>query len=362
MKYLVTGGTGFLGRHLVRQLLHQKGAEVRVLARQKSRVLEKKGAQFVKGSILDPEAREKALHGVEVVFHLAGRVVRGPDASAELMRLHVDGTRLLIEDAAKAGAQRVVYASTSGTVGVSKDPKFLGTDDSPYPLELVKKWPYYLSKVYAEKAALEAAARTGLAVVIARPSLLLGPGDLRLSSTGDVLKLLRREIPVVPAGGLSFVDVRDVAVGLELCAAKGRPGQAYLMTAQNCTMNDFFRQVSEAGGVPVPWVEVSGRPAVIGAELVETAVRLLGARPTVDAASVDMALHYWYVDDAKARQELGFVTRDPTLTLRDTVEWLRKRFGAEPRGSMAGAGAVPAVDEALVKLSGLVRRFAERIK
>ena len=173
-KVLVTGATGFLGRHVTRALV-EAGHDVRVLVRRESKRLS--GVEQVKGDIDDAGSLARALAGREQVHHLAGLVSRDPKDASRMMRVHVDGTRRLLEAAVQAGVGRVILASSSGTVGVSKDPDFVATEDSPWAIPVAKGWPYYLSKIYQEQVALEAARGSGPEVVILNPTLLLGPGD-----------------------------------------------------------------------------------------------------------------------------------------------------------------------------------------
>ncbi len=123
---------------------------------------------------------------------------RDRDAGEELHRAHVLGTRSALAGLRGAGVPRVVVASTSGTVAVSADAAQIADESGHVPLELVAMWPYYRSKLYAEREALEANAPE-FEVVLVNPSLLLGPGDLRESSTGDVRRFLERAIPAIPA-------------------------------------------------------------------------------------------------------------------------------------------------------------------
>jgi len=330
-RILVTGGTGFLGGHLL-QFLSRRGERVRVLTRAATPALDALDVEIQTGSILDPAAVERALDGVEGVYHLAGLVSRDPAAAAQMFEVHVEGTRLLLEKARAAQVRRVVVASTSGTVAVSTDPDEISTEESPLRYELARRWPYYLSKIYQEKLCLEAG---GIEVVCINPSLLLGPGDVRLSSTGDVLKFLRREIPVVPSGGLNFVDARDAAAGAILAMERGRPGQRYLLAGPNWTMQEFFLRLGRASGVRPPTVRIPDAAARLGARIVDGLYRLGGAdrRAPVDPVSVEMAQHFWYCDASRARTELGWEPRDPMETLDDTIAWLRERFlgGAPPR-------------------------------
>src|SRR5438874_6717585 len=217
---VVTGATGFLGEHLCRVLV-ERGHTVRGLARTRSAILADLGVEHLRGDVLSGPELDRALDGVSAVFHLAGAVSRDPDDGQRMMRLHVDGTRRVLERMAAAGVKRMVLASTSGTVGVSKDEEVLD-ESAPYAEEIVAGWPYYASKIYQERLAFEHGERLGIEVVAVNPSLLLGPGDRRLSSTGDVRKLIKRQVPVVPGGGVNFVDVRDAADATANALERGR--------------------------------------------------------------------------------------------------------------------------------------------
>lgn len=325
MKLLVTGGTGFLGSALV-PLLLEAGHEVRLLQRSAAPELEARGAAVHRGSVEDPAAVRAALQGVEAVYHLAGRVDFDPGEPAALYTLHVQGTRLLLEAAAAAGVGRAVLASTSGTVAAFEDER-TGTEADPYPLREVAGWPYYLSKIYQEKTAFRIARDTGLPLVVLNPSLLLGPGDARLSSTDVVWKFLKRRVPAMPGGGISFVDVRDCAQAFAAALTRGRPGERYLLSGANMTFQDFFGRLERLSGVAAPRVKLPSAVNVAGVKLLEKLAAWRGQEAPIDAASVAMGERYWYCDAAKAEAELGFRARDPQETLAETVRWLRETFG-----------------------------------
>ena len=325
-KVLVTGGTGFLGRHVLRKLVaRQGGAAVRVLVRQESRSLAKLGVgEQVLGDILEPASLAPALRGVRRVVHLAGLVSRDARDATSMMRVHVDGTRHLLEAAAAAKVERVVLASSSGTIAVSRDPERVATEESPFALEVVKGWPYYLSKIYQEQVAM--AFRDRLPIVILSPSLLLGPGDARGSSTDDVRRFLERKIPILPDGGVSFVDVRDAAAAFLAAMERGTPGERYLLGGPNWTMATFFGRLERLAKVPAPRLKLPERWARLGASLLEQLAGWRGVPAAVDRISVEMAQHYWYLDAGKAQRDLGFAARDPQETLLDTIRYLRKHF------------------------------------
>jgi len=318
---LVTGATGFLGEHLCRVLV-ERGHIVRGLARSRSAVLAEVGVEHVRGDVLAGPELDRALEGVAAVFHLAGAVSRDPDDAQRMMRLHVDGTRRVLERMAAAGVKRMVLASTSGTIGVSKDEAIID-ETAPYAEEIVAGWPYYASKIYQERLAFEHGTRLGIEVVAVNPSLLLGPGDRRLSSTGDVRKFIKRQIPVVPDGGMSFVDARDAALATANALERGRPGERYLLGGPNWTMKEFFARLGRVANVAPPRLKLPSKLNRWGASLVEELYRWRDREPPVDRISVEMAEHFWWIDSSKATRELGFEARDPQLTLVDTVAYLR---------------------------------------
>jgi dihydroflavonol-4-reductase len=312
-KYLVTGGTGFLGGHLVRTL-EAHGHEVVAFSRKSG------------GDVLDRERVRTAAEGCDGAFHCAGRVSRKLADAEELYRLHVEGTKSVLDACAQAGVKRVVVASTSGTVAVSETQGRLPTEDDPAPIGIVSRWPYYRAKLFAERAALERN-RGGFEVVCVNPSLLLGPGDVRGSSTEDVRLFLEGAIAVVPAGGLSFVDARDAAQAMCLAMDRGRAGERYLVGACNLTVRDFFGRLARVSGVRPPRMPMpkSREIARIGALFVQRVASRVGFAAPVDPVSADMAQCFWYVDAGKAERELGFRARDPNETLYETVEDLRTR-------------------------------------
>lgn len=335
-RYLVTGATGFLGTHLV-ALLRAQGHDVVALCRGAAPALEALGATVVPGDVLDAGSVERAAAGCTGLFHCAGLVSRKIDDAAQMMKVHVDGTGLTLDAARKAGVTRAVVASTSGTTAVSADDETMG-EDHPVPYALIGRWPYYRSKLYGEMAALERNV-PGFEVVSVNPSLLLGPGDVRGSSTTDVRLFLEKKVQAVPSGGMSFVDVRDAAAAMVAAMTRGRAGQKYLVSGCNCTVREFFGKLERASGVKAPWL-----PMPKSAELARLAVRFMdkvvdrfGGTAPVDEQTVDVAQHYWYCDWAKAERELGFRPRDPMQTVGDTIADLRSRGVVWPEAQKLGA-------------------------
>lgn len=329
-RYLVTGATGFLGSHVARHLV-EKGHEVVVLCRGSAESLSDSAMKIVRGDLLDEAAVRAAAEGCEGVFHCAGKVSRDPDDAELLHRVNVDGAKIALAAARSAGVRRFVHASTSGTVAVSKEPKVLD-EKAPAPLALIGKWPYYRTKLYAETAALEANSAS-FEVVCVNPSLLLGPGDLHGSSTGDVESFLAGKVPVAPAGGLSFVDVRDVAPAMLAAMERGKPGARYLLTGANMTVAAFLGRLARIADLDPPRLRAPKGTllAKVGVRLLDRAKKVLPIDADMDEVSAEMGQVFWYCDSRRAAADLGFSPRDPGETLADTVADLYDRGRVWPR-------------------------------
>lgn len=323
MTTLVTGGTGFLGRHLVQKLI-DRGEDVRVFTRSFDLELADLGAEIVEGSLANAEDVRRAVDGVERVYHLAGKVERDRSRAHLMYDIHVEGTRRLLGALVDKDVEKIVYASTSGTVGVSDDPDFLASDDSPTVEHIVKDWPYYLSKIYAERVCQKFIEKHDMPIVMMRPTLLLGPGDRTQSSTGDVVMYLKKKVPAPMPGGMSFVDVRDAADAFIAAMDRASGGQTYLLGATNLSIVEFLERLEEITGIPRPKLPIPGKAAVMGAHLLDRAMKAFGKKAEVDPVSVEMAQYYWYIDSARARDELDWRPRSPNDTLRDTVRWIQK--------------------------------------
>jgi dihydroflavonol-4-reductase len=323
---LVTGGTGFLGSHLVRLLVDEGVKPLRVLTTSAPAWLEELGVETVEGSITSPETVARAVEGVGEIYHLAGKVSRAEEGAHEMYRLHVEGTRVLCEAARTSGVRSIVMASSSGTIAVTEDGEVVPDEDWPTPLDIISRWPYYASKLYQERVALENFSGKNQRLVILNPSLLLGPGDERLSSTKVVLDFLARKIPTVPKGGLNFVDARDTARAFYSAMQNGNHGERYLLGAANWTFEKFFGRLERITKVSAPFISLPSKLAVVGARVFGSLFRQWKLAPPVEPAEIEMAEYFWYFDSSKAAAELGFAPRDPQETLLDTVTYVRENF------------------------------------
>ena len=323
---LITGGTGFLGQHLVRQLVVDGVKDLRVMATSIPDWLVDLGVETFEGSVTNATDVARAVEGIRDVYHLAGKVSRERENGREMYAIHVDGTRLLSDAARTAGVKTVVLASTSGTIAVTADGEVVPDETYPPPLDIISRWPYYASKSYQEMAALERFNAKGARLVIVNPSLLLGPGDDRLSSTKVVLDFMARKISAVPTGGVSFVDVRDAARAFRAAMKKGRHGERYLLGAANWTFERFFGRLERLTKVARPKFAIPSRFVVPGAKLVDSLFKQWNMASPVEPGAIEMAQYFWYLNCAKASRELGFKPRDASETLHETITYLRENF------------------------------------
>jgi len=328
-KVLVTGATGFLGQHLCRELV-QAGFEVVALCRDpesSAAHLLPPQVKRLQGDVLDADAVASSALGCEGMFHCAGQVSRDPEDALDMMRVNFEGTRVAFNAAQTAKVKRVILASTSGTIAISETDDVIADETLERPLELINRWGYYRSKLYAEQWALEQCS-DDFEVIVANPSLLLGPGDLNGSSTLDVRRYLEQPLPVAPHGGIAFVDARDAAQGLLLAFQRGVSGRCYLLNACNCSTRTFLSRIARVSDLAAPLFRMpkSRTLSRLSVWVTQRANDLIGDDDSLpDAQSVDIAQHFWYCDASRAEQELGWCARDPMVTLADTVEDLRNR-------------------------------------
>lgn len=327
-KILITGGTGFLGTHIVRQFLDAGEKNLKVMASRVPEWMKDAGVKAVEGSVTDREDVAKAVKNVSAIFHLAGKVSRDNDDAASMNKIHLEGTRLLCEAAKEAEVPTMILASSSGTIAVSEDDQVVD-ETFPQPVDLLTKWAYYASKYYQERAALENFNGEGQRLVIMNPSLLLGPDDERLSSTKPVLDFLGRKIPYCPGGGLNFVDVRDAASAFISALEKGEHQEKYLLGAVNLTFEQFFGRLERLSGVSAPMIRMPKKWAVAGSGIINSIYKNWGKASPVMPNEVEQAECFWYFGSTKAEETLGFAPRDPQETLQDTIAYLRQNLLGE---------------------------------
>jgi dihydroflavonol-4-reductase len=320
-KTLVTGGTGFIGRAVVVELLGA-GREVRVLARHPEAVGSLK-VEVAQGDLRDPVSLASAVRGCDRVFHVAADYRLWVPDPEVMYAVNVQGTRDLLHAAAEAGVARVVYTSTVGTLGNPGDGT-PGTEETPVSLaDMVGH--YKRSKFLAEEVVLDYA-HQGLPVVLVNPSAPVGPGDSRPTPTGRIIvDYLQGRMPAYLETGLNLVHVRDVAQGHLLAEEKGRVGEKYILGNQNLSLSEIFRMLAEITGIPAPRVRLPYWPILALSYLDEFwATQVSHKPPRMPVAGVKMAKKFMYFDSSKAIRELGLPQTPVRQALQEAVAWFQE--------------------------------------
>ena len=303
MQVFVTGGTGFIGAHLVRLLL-QQGYTVKALVRPSSNLDNLRGleVEIVKGDLNDPHLWQH-MKGCQYLFHVAAHYSLWQKDRELLYQHNVQGTRNVLNAAQKAGIERTVYTSSVAAIGVGSSGQVVDeTHQSPLE-KLVGE--YKKSKFLAEQEAMQAAA-TGQEVVMVNPSSPIGPLDIKPTPTGDIiLRFLRRQMPVYLDTGLNFIDVRDVAWGHLLALQKGKSGDRYILGHQNLTFKQLLEQLAQITGLSAPQRSVPPWLPLSVAWVDEKILAPLGKSPSVPLDGVRMAIQPMYYNASKAIRELG---------------------------------------------------------
>jgi dihydroflavonol-4-reductase len=317
---LVTGGAGFLGRHVV-AALHARGRPVRVLdlAAWPGRP---DGVEEMRGSVTDAAAVARAMTGVERVFHLAANPQLWSRRDEDFLEVNHRGTEIVLAKARRAGVARVVHTSSGAVLTGPRRPKAI--DETAAPRESDMAGPYALSKWRAERAALAAA--EGRPAVVVNPTLPVGPGDhAPTPPTRLLLDLLNGAIPAYLECHLNFIDVRDAAEGHVLAAERGRPGERYILGGTNLRLSELLTVVADLTGLRMPKSRVPGPVALATAKAAEAmARRVTGKPPTATVTGVRLALWSAPMDNAKAVRELGLPVRPLRETLADAIRWAQE--------------------------------------
>jgi dihydroflavonol-4-reductase len=332
---LVTGANGHVGNNVCR-LLRERGEPVRAMIRATAdpAAIADLGVEIVHGDILDADAVARAVAGCGRVYHTAaGFLMWAKDPEREIVGASVDGTRHVMRAAARAAVEKVLYVSTSGTIGFGSSPDRLLTEADH---NTTPHTHYFKGKIAAEREAFAIGAAEKLPVTAVNPGFILGPRFWKPSeSTRQIVDFLNHGMPAYFEGGFGTVDVEDVARGALLAMERGRDGERYIVSGENVRVKHLLDLAAECSGVPAPRVKLPVPIFRAVAAVLELGGKLTGTRPMIDRAQVDEFGGTWaYYDSSKAERELGYTWRDARETVRRTVEWAYERGFArrpEPR-------------------------------
>ncbi len=323
MTNLVTGANGFVGAAVVRALL-ARGETVRALVREGSNTVNLDGlpAAIVRGDIVDPDAMRRAADGCRTVFHVAADYrLWVPDERA-MLRTNVDGSVNVLERAAEAGVEKLVYTSSVAVLGINADRTPADENTKVSLADMIG--PYKRSKFLAEQAVRERAAGLGMPVVTVNPSTPIGPGDSRPTPTGRiVLDAACGRMPAYVDTGLNIVHVDDVAEGHVLARDRGRPGERYILGGADMSLKEILAMVATLCGRKPPSVRLPRAVVYPIALISETLSRITRAEPRVTLDGLRMSRKHMYFSSRKAENELGYRSRPAERAIADAVDWFR---------------------------------------
>jgi dihydroflavonol-4-reductase len=338
MPVLVTGGSGFIGQHLVSALL-ARGRQVRILdVRSPTRLAP--DVQFVEGSVLDQGAVTEALCDINEVYHLAGLPGMWLPRKQDFHAVNCVGTETVLAAARKRGVTRFLHCSTESIL--FRTSREAGSDA---PLQPADTMPgaYTRSKALAEHRAMEAAA-AGFPVVIGTPTMPIGPHDHNLTPPSAMLQhFLNSRVQLYLDFIVNLVDVRDVAAGLILAMERGKVGQRYVFGGESIRLEKILRLVADVSGRRHLAVPVPGKIAEIASGMLEFVSDHVTRRPpTGTAEGVRIARRAADLSIEKARSELGYAPRPIEPTLRETLVHLCAAGNGEVLGMEQRALRAPA--------------------
>jgi dihydroflavonol-4-reductase len=318
MRVLVTGGNGFIGSVVVRQLV-ESGYSVRCLLRKSSNISRISNLQFERmdGDIRAPGAVRTALDGCTHVIHLASLVNWKDMRSTEMRDVVVEGTRNVLQAAQEANCRRIVYVSSTLAICGSSKPEVFNEASLPDPA--MNKLSYSKSKMQAERLCIEAAAH-GLDVVIVNPGEVYGPQDITMVTSGNLVDFASSSPVLVCAGGTAIAYVEDVAKGILAALEKGRSGERYILCGSNLTVRELAELTLRILKRNTRLIQLPNSAVQLLAWMGKHLKLPLPFNPEV----IPYATRFWFMDNARARSELGVVFRSPEETLRPTLSWLHQ--------------------------------------
>jgi dihydroflavonol-4-reductase len=319
---LVTGASGFVGSAVVAALRAQ-GISVRALVRSPASANLPSDVEIVQGDMRDPAAVDAAMRDMRYLFHVAADYRLWARDSSEIVAANVEGTRNVMQAAARADVARIVYTSSVATLALHKDG---APADESIGLQAAQAiGAYKRSKVAAERL-VEGMVAEGLPAVIVNPSTPIGPRDAKPTPTGRILiEAARGRMPAFVDTGLNLVHVDDVATGHLLALKGGRIGERYILGGDDVGLGVMLGEIAALVGRRPPRVKLPRAPLFPLAIAAETVARFTGREPFVTLDGLRMAKHHMFFSSAKAERELGYRHRPHGEALRDALAWFGER-------------------------------------
>jgi nucleoside-diphosphate-sugar epimerase len=325
MGILITGATGYIGSLLTTKLA-ESGEDVRILCRKDPDVpqFKKPNIKIIKGDINDPASLQKAMVGLDRVYHLAAYARMWAKDPSIFHRINVEGTRNVLQAAADAGVQKLVYTSTAGVIGPSNGKAM--TEDDPRITGFFNV--YEETKTVAEQVAQDFV-RHGLNISIVNPARVYGPGlDTGSNPVTKIVELyMKKKWYVIPDSGEdvgSYCHVDDVVDGHISAMEKGGAGERYIFGGENASFNELIALIRKHSGVKTKLINLPYPLMAATSYAMITWTRMTGNPPMITPDWVKRYIYHWKLDSSKAVREIGYKIRPLDDGIKQTVEWIRK--------------------------------------
>ncbi len=320
---LVTGATGFVGSAVARKLV-LAGFPVRALVRAGSPRFHLDGLdlEFAAGDIRNATSVRQAMAGVRYVFHVAADYRLWARDRREIFATNVEGTRIVMQEAMRAGVERIVYTSSVATLAPRTDGSAADETVSLSPTQGIGA--YKRSKIAAERLVEAMIAKDALPAVIVNPSTPIGPRDVKPTPTGRIIvEAARGRMPGFLNTGLNLVHVDDVAEGHLAALERGTVGERYILGGENVPLADMLAEIARQIGRRPPRLRIPRAVVFPVAYAAEMRAWLTGREPFTTVDGVRMAAHHMFFTAAKAERDLGVCARPYREALADAIAWFR---------------------------------------
>jgi len=319
---LVTGAAGHVGLNLIKGLLSE-GRKVRAFIYRSNGGLENLDIEIFQGNILDRESLDRALEGVEVVYHCAAKISIMGDPDGSVWDTNVNGVKNIAEAALSAKVKKFVHVGSCHAFQINNRG---GIVDETTPKVTKGQAPAYdYSKAMGEEELRKVIAK-GLDAVIINPTGIIGPDDFLLSRMGQVfLDILNKKLPTLIGGGFDFVDVRDVVDGAIKAEKKGRTGENYLISGRHFTIRELANIVNSLTGAEVPALDTPIWLIKMIAPLAEKYAQITKTEPLVTRDSLHALEANKNICHYKASKELDYNPRDIKETVKDVFMSFKER-------------------------------------
>lgn len=325
---VITGATGHVGYALLLDLINN-GEKTRVVAINEhdgERVADL-NCEIVYGDVTNLDTLIEAFKGADVVYHLAGIVEIKAGYEDLIYNVNVKGTKNVVEACKKCGVKKLVYMSSVDTYSPLPDNQLM-TELDHYDPDILEG-AYAKTKAEATQYVLDSNGKDGLETVVIQPSACIGPYDINVSSIGEMVRMyMEGKFPVsLGFGGYNFVDVRDIAYGTRMAAAKGKPGECYILCGDAMSVDDFIKALAASEHKKPPKVKLSKGFIDAIIPIMEVYYKATKATPFLTSYSVRKLISNCNFSYAKAQRDLDYHPMSVEQSIKDMIKWIRNNEG-----------------------------------